>query len=341
MDLTLHLGAHRTAARTLDRLLSANMPALRQAGLAYWGRAELHAGFYEGLLGRPDRAGSDMTRRAARSLETLEALMEVLDQEGVRRLIVSAPRLIGTVRGIVDAGALYPLVSERLERLAPVLHPGCDRVVLTIRAYQTHWASLIAEAVRRGAAPPGPETRARMAACPVTWRRLIEEIATALPEAGVVVMPYEAAAGRWDMILPALGAPPRLPRALSPGRDRLARGLGAGKLRRMLADRGGDRDSDRGPEGGSEGGGAAPDGPEGPPAGTDGRWTPFTPAQAAAMTQAYAEDLAWLRSGASGLASWIESADATPLRPPDRTRGRPPDDRRERAQVPCGLGKAG
>ena len=325
MDLTLHLGAHRTAARTLDRLIGANLPALREAGLAYWGRAELQAGFYGGLLGRPDRVTPELAGRAARSLGALEALCEVLEEEGTRRLIVSAPRLIGSVTGMVAEGALYPLVSERLERLAPVLHPRCDRVVLTIRAYQTHWSSLVAEAVRRGAAPPGPETRARMASCPVTWRRLIEEIALALPEAGVVVMPYEAVAGRWDLILRLLGAPPHLPRTLPPGRDRLARGLGAGKLRMMRAERGA----------------AAPDAPEEPPAGTEGRWTPFTPAQEAAMTQAYAEDLAWLRSGASGLASWIESADATPLRPPDRTRGRPPDDRRERAQVPCRLGKAG
>jgi hypothetical protein len=325
MDMTLHLGAHRTATRTLDRLMAANLPALREAGLAYWGRAELHAGFYDGLLGRPDRLGPEMAVRAARSLGALEALCEVLEVEGTRRLIVSAPRLIGSVTSVVAEGALYPLVSERLERLAPVLQPRCDRVVLTIRAYQTHWSSLAAEAVRRGAAPPGQQTRARMASCPVTWRRLIEEIAMALPEAGVVVMPYEAVAGRWDLILRLLGAPPRLPRALSPGRDRLARGLGAGKLRMMRAERGE----------------AAPIVPEGAPAAAQARWVPFTPAEAAAMTQAYAEDLAWLRSGASGLASWIESADATLLRPPDRTRGRPPDDRRKRAQVPCRLGEAG
>ena len=41
-----------------------------------------------------------------------------------------------------------------------------------------------------------------------------------------------------------------------------------------------------------------------------GRWHPFTNAQTALMRAAYAQDLAWLRGGADGLATYIDSPEA-------------------------------
>ncbi len=38
----------------------------------------------------------------------------------------------------------------------------------------------------------------------------------------------------------------------------------------------------------------------------EGRWHPFDSAQTAALREAYADDLLWLRAGADGLATLIE-----------------------------------
>ena len=58
----------------------------------------------------------------------------------------------------------------------------------------------------------------------------------------------------------------------------------------------------------------------------DGRWRPFSPPQMAAMAEAYADDLFWLRAGADGLATLTEETDLARVghtsRGPRLTRGR-------------------
>lgn len=338
MDVSLHLGAYRTGNTSLKALLSAARPALAANGLAFWGEEERRAGHYRELIRPADTLTEAAAERGQRSVETLRTLMEVLEDDGVERLIVSEPHMMGSLPEMLKRERLYPFLRERLGRFAPVFHDRCDRVLVIIRAYDTYWRSAAAQAVADGHPLLDRRARTRLAVQPVRWRRVIETIGQILPRAHLIVVPFEALAGHWDAQMTVLAGEAgraalrdasgaAAPEASAPsgdgaGRDRLARGPEAADLRTMLAERGAPADDP----------GLAGQGP----------WCPFDEEEVADLCHAYAEDLAWLRKGASGLATFIESADAQELREMDRTRGRPHHDRHHRPPPDGGrLGEAG
>ena len=108
---------------------------------------------------------------------------------------------------------------------------------------------------------------------PFRWRHIIQDIAAAFPRAEVVVFPFET------MV--------RLPEAqvsVMVGRSLTGRA-----------------------EGGNEWLNPTPIGTEQQESADDSRWSPFTEDQRAMMRRDYAEDISWLKAGADGLASLVDS----------------------------------
>lgn len=311
MHVTLHLGAHRTAATTFQRFLALNARWLTAEGLATWVPPETRRGLLSGLVRRPEAITLDLERLGRHSAGRLRMRQHRLERSGVTRLLVSEQNLIGTARGCLRNGRLYPYVFERLDRVVPAFHDRCDRIVLSIRAYDRFWSSLISRAAMQGYPPPDSAARDRLVTQPRRWRRVIEEIAAAFPRAELIVLPHERFAGRPERQLAAMTGFP-----LTPGfavrmagvRNWEARGPSSEGICEVLADRGH----------------LAPI-----PISSTGRWLPFDRDQRAALVAQYAEDLAWLRAGAGGHARLMERADAEELRKMDMTGGHFPDDRHQ------------
>ena len=278
MDIILHLGAHRTATTSLQHHATARAPALADRGVAFWGPPVTRGGLMAGVIpvpgGHPDAAHAERARGriALRVAQAREA--------GMTRLVVSDENMIGAPRTCLRRHRLYPGAGERVARIGHAFGSHITRAVLSIRAQDAWWESVLAFAVARGHRLPSRGDLDRLVTGARQWRDVVAELACALPGVEIVILPHEQFATYPDARLAQMighadataGQDAAQWRGRAPDLD---------ALRHAVAARGGDT-------------ARLPDG--------TGRWQPFDAAQAAALKEAYEDDLFWLRAGADGLA---------------------------------------
>lgn len=281
MNITLHIGAHRSASTSFQRHLRHNTTLLARQQVEIWGprqtRKSLFVGLFPGVAAAKGRAGQD--RAAARVQQHLRQARA----KGRQAVLVSDENMIGSVRHCLRRRMLYPAIGERMARVAEAFGGQVDRVVLVIRSQDAWWSSAIAYGVGRGHPLPSGRTLAQIVATPRTWRDVITDLAHALPGTRIDVLRFEDIAGRPDVVFD-ICAPGKVARAtpdiwLNPAPE-------LEELRRLVAERGGDTAA--------------------LPAAGRGRWQPFTPEQSARLREDYADDLFWLTAGADGLATLTE-----------------------------------
>lgn len=289
MDIILHVGSHRTGSTSFQHYLRGNRAELAAQGTALWEPHMLRKGLFDGLFATPRmQNGRNLQRRAMGRVRLHAAQAK---RAGADRLLVSEENMIGAPRACLRAASLFPAIGERMARLDAAFEGRITRVVMCIRAQDLWWSSIAAYGVGRGHGLPDETRLTALAASPRTWRDVITDMSCALPEAEIHVMPFEQFAGRADKLLEeATGhtAPPAHAKSWlnrSPDaamlRDKMEEnGVGAHELPSHLAT-------------------------------AEGRWNPFTPAQGAALREAYADDMMWLTAGADGLATLTEDRSRT------------------------------
>jgi hypothetical protein len=281
MDVILHLGAHRTASTSFQAYLRDNAAALRQLGVAAWGPRRTRNGLFSGIwpetVQLPHRAG------AQRAAGRIALALRAEQARGTGALIVTDENIPGTPRGNIRATALYPAAGERVARLATAFGGRLTRAVLSIRCPDAYWTSLIAMSVARGHPLPGPHRLRALADSPRSWRDVITDIACAMPDVPLLVLPHETYGAvperRLQRMMPGTITAPR-----QHARQHLNAAPDLHHLRRALEAAG--RDTRHLSAG-------------------DGRFAPFTQAQSAQLRETYADDLFWLTAGADGLATLI------------------------------------
>lgn len=305
MDIVLHLGAHRTATTTFQSYMRHNSDELSKWGVGFWGPNRTRGGMFAGILPGPGRVGGRDAARRARGRVALH--LAQAERRDVNTLIVSEENMLGTVRDNLRRGALYPGVGQRMARYGEAFGGRITRIVLSVRALDLYWASAAAYGVARGTAMRDPAAWVNIAANRRSWRDVITDLACAVPDAELRVLPFEEFGTRPDLLL-TCGADCYAPRD-SRG-ERLNAAPDTARLRALLRERG-DRD-------------------DGLPPGPGVRWNPFTPAEAATLREKYADDLHWLSAGADGLATLTEDTGRTktvtepqPRRKRKKHRGRP------------------
>lgn len=303
MDVILHIGAHRCATTTFQTYLRLNTARLEAAGVGFWGPRRTRAGLFRGLLPGPGPAtGRDLRRRA---LGRVRMQLARSAGRGLKTLLVSDENMMGAVRENLRIGELYSGVGERMARFAEAFEGRLSAVVLNVRAPENYWASALGYGLARGHGMPGPAALERLSGTARGWREVITDLACAVPGARLGVLPFETFAGRPEAALTAMtgqAAPKTHARAWLNATPRLP------ELRAL----------------------AGPVAAAALPAKGEGRWQPFAPAQIAALSERYADDLMWLAAGADGLARLIGDPDKDPagMQPagPPATRGRCDDD---------------
>lgn len=284
MDIILHLGAHRTGSTSFQHYLRANRAPLAAQGTTIWEPQMLRKGVFDGLFAAPRlRNGRDLQRRAMGRVRLHAAQAR---RAGAKRLLVTEENMIGTPRACLRAGVLYPAIGERMARLDAAFEGRITRVIMTVRAQDLWWSSIAAFGVSHGHALPNAACLSALAQGPRTWRDVITDLACALPQAQIKVLPFEQFAGQADkMLAQATGGPAPKGHAQS----WLNRSPDVAMLRAKMNE-------------------------NGVPTGMlpahlalcEGRWNPFTPEQASSLREAYADDMMWLAAGADGLVTLTE-----------------------------------
>ena len=299
MKVILHIGAHRCATTTFQDYLCRNAVALRAQGIATWGPDRLRNGLLRGVI-----PGSQPTFRrdlSARAIGRVHLNLRRCAGQGPNWLIVSDPDLPGTLRANLVSGLLYPAAGERMARIGRTFGSSVTDVILNVRSQDRYWASAMSDLTVRGRCLPPQGGLNEFATSGRTWRDVITDVACAMPDARILVLPFEGVAGRPEAQLRAATG---LSGPMAHARRRLNAAPHLPALRAGLSPR------------------TAALLPGG-----EGRWQPFDLAQAAALREAYADDLMWLRAGADGLARLVTDFEQTrPGMNPayiDKTRGTP------------------
>ncbi len=305
MDVTLHLGAHRTGTTTLQTYLENNRDNLNEIGTEFWGPNRTRSGLYSGLVKKPDKITNDAIIRGERSGGLIRMELGRLELAGVKSLIVSEENMIGVMQDNLSVGRLYPDATARLQRFARAFDGHCTRVAISIRSYDKYWASALAFLVERGRRLPDAQELDRLVTQPRRWRDVISEVAKVFPSAQVMVWPFEGMIGQVDSQLAVLndGVVPVRMRGRNDWHNASA---GCAKLRQVLQDRSNTSQ--------------AADMPN-----EYARWQPFKAYHIAAFQAQYDEDIAWLRAGADGIATYEENSEfgsaGTHLQPIKAQRG--------------------
>lgn len=281
MDVVLHIGSHRTASTSFQAYLRDNDAVLSRQGIGVWDPKRTRGGLFAGVW--PEAEMMQRRGAATRAAGRIALALRAEQALGRHSLVISDENVIGPPRDGLRARALYPAAGERVARLAAAFQGRISQAVLSIRCPDAYWTSLIAMTVARGRPLPGPHRLQALADSPRSWRDVITDVACALPDVPLLVMPHEAFGAvperRLAMMLPSPFEAPRLH-----ARRRLNAAPKVAQMRDAMAMAG--RDISQLPQG-------------------DGAYRPFDAAQSAALQESYADDLFWLHAGADGLATII------------------------------------
>lgn len=294
MDVILHVGSHLSGVSTLASYLNRNKRPLNSHGLHVWTPEVTRKGLFDGLTLKSGLDG--VARRRERGAGRVRLRCSMLERDRVKELLVLEPMMLGTMENNIAEERLYPAAGERVARMVHAFGGRVKRVVLGIRALEDYWGGAMAHALQMGADVPDESAFDRLVTQPRSWRKVVQDVACAAPDAEVLVLPYErlgerpaqiveyAVSGRFaaptNFRVSGLSHVPELP-----------------VLREVLMDRGLPSAS--------------------LPTGED-RWHPFSAFQVDILREIYVEDLAWLRAGADGLAFLIEESGGRTARHAER-----------------------
>lgn len=186
MDLTLHLGLHRTGTTALQQMLRRHAGRLAAEGTAVLGPRRLR----DEALRAARRAWRSGEGRGASPLAGVIADAA----QGCGHVILSEENLLGSMHVNLREAALYPNAPRRLAELAAELPAAPDRIFLTLRDYAAYWRSAQAHVLLEGSERAVRAVRLVRASAE-GWTPLLRAIRAAFPSARLLVARHRADAG--------------------------------------------------------------------------------------------------------------------------------------------------
>lgn len=280
MEISLHLGAHRTATTSFQAYLNANKDVMAEAGLAIWTPHRTRDGFFAGLVGPT----TTLPHALPRTIGRISIELQLLERAGRQELLISEENLIGASRNNLREKRLYTGLIPRLSRIHAVMGGRVRRIGLAIRSYDSYWASVLGFAVMNGHRFPAPADCDHLVTQPRRWRDVISDVAEVFPHAELLVWRFEdyAAAPHRQLRLLSPQTPHR--NLMRPAGEFHNSSPSRNDIRSVLSARG--IDPALVPEGIS-------------------RWMPFDQHQQDILQAQYKHDIAWLRDGAGGTARFV------------------------------------
>ncbi|MEM7723058.1 MAG: hypothetical protein AAF376_11845 [Pseudomonadota bacterium] len=279
MNVFLHVGAHRTATTTLQRMMGQSNATLAQAGIGYWGPKRTRGGLFQGLIGQSDAVMPWHVNRAAKRVRL--NLRKSVD-EGRICQVISEENALGSMRESLDGAYLYPDAGARVARVAAGMRDHPLTIGLAIRSYDAWWASVLAFRLTRGGPLPRRGFCERLITQTRRWRHVIADLAQAMPDVRLAVWTHEDYGARPDALITRLTG---YDLALDGASEHLNSSATLTEMRCYLDECGADPGLIRH---------------------RAGRFMPFDEHQRAVLRAQYAEDLDWLAAGAGGLADYLD-----------------------------------
>ncbi len=311
MDITLHIGAHRTASTSFQAYMRANAADLADQGIGFWGPGRTRDGLFSGII--PVNGSPRLARQARMARGRIAVALDRAATNGTTALIVSDENIIGAPRRNLRDTALYRGAGERMARHIAAFGEQVSRIVLAIRSFDSYWPSILAYGINRGHALPSAGLLNAISEQRRSWRDVITDLSCAAPGVELFVLPHETYGGMPErrlqiMAMDGLQAPAHKHRLW------LNRAPDIEVLRSALALRGED--------------------PCMLGAG-DGQYQPFDAAQTARLRELYLDDLFWLESGADGLATLMteKTRDQTGISPQRDALARGQENDRQKGRV--------
>lgn len=190
VDITLHLGAHKTASTYLQSVLASSVDRLRAAGVDYVTLSEMR---------------EKITPRVARmGLNLKPAVKELLEHHGgYRRLILSDENLPGGSREIIDR-TYYPAAGKRVGRLIRALPRHRVQIMLATRSYDAFISSMYCECIRHGAFLTPAAYLSQLDVERVSWPALVDQLCKLVGEQAVTLWRFEDFPGVENEVLSAM-----------------------------------------------------------------------------------------------------------------------------------------
>jgi len=184
-QISLHLGAHRTASTHIQGVLAKNVPLLAAAGVASPSQAVTK----EVLTSRLNPA-----QPLPSSGGEFAKMLQMANIAPDARLVISDENFIGFLNGIFSHQQFYPDCRARLLRLQQMLPEAPEKVLIAIRPYSSFFSS----AYGRWLSPVRPVVPRDLCAELVLglergWGDLLEDIAAVFPESELVIVEYSPA----------------------------------------------------------------------------------------------------------------------------------------------------
>ena len=181
--IILHLGAHRTASTHVQGVLGKNIELLSAHGFIAPRQRLLHAALTSKL--------NDLIPWTPRSYGRF---LKKCSAESAENLLISDENLPGFLNSIFTHGEFYPQSARRLKRLAALLPEPPQKILFTIRPYNTFFASAYGRWLR----PERPVIARELLAELVLglsrgWPDVASDIAAAFPESTLVLNEYSSA----------------------------------------------------------------------------------------------------------------------------------------------------
>jgi hypothetical protein len=216
-EISLHLGAHKTATTWLQTRLEAALPALRAIGVDYEPLDPFRRAFADKL---------DVVMHQGETPERMEELRAAIAgylSRGAERFIASDENIIGQCNPIVNSGRLYGGMKGRLEKLAALLPEPPSSVVFTLRSYAPFFSSVYVESLWHGIFNPFDEFRARLVTDDGLWLRVVHNLVAAFGAERVRILRFEALQASLPAALEALCGQKVDPALLPESHDRRER----------------------------------------------------------------------------------------------------------------------
>ncbi|WP_375282176.1 hypothetical protein [Pseudooctadecabacter sp.] len=197
MDLTVHIGAHRTGSTLVAQAITQSVADYPDCGVAVWHPRHLRAmGGWQAVPRSLKPGGAPTSKTAARILDGLKAQLDGDAQaeaaRGVRHLVISEENLMGTMRTNMGHGVFYPDVARRLRAYDMVLPKTPTRVALGVRDYGSVWSSAFHYIPQAGKEPPSRDgARAALLGSDRGWTDIIAEVYSVWPDVEIYVWQQE------------------------------------------------------------------------------------------------------------------------------------------------------
>ena len=185
-ELLLHVGLHKTGTTHLEAVFHANHEALRLAGIGFIRTGE-HRKF--ALERRLDAVGGMVLNPAGAGQEAAK----VAERLAMPKVLVSDENIIGSCGTFSKEGLPYASLAKNLQRA--IRHLGRKRQVrllLSVRNYADWLESCYLQTLKRKTFDDFEGFLKKVDLAKLSWPSLVRDLRRALPDATLLVWPYDA-----------------------------------------------------------------------------------------------------------------------------------------------------